>query len=119
MLGAELQVAHKELHEMKDWLVAIQEKSALPSPHKKMPIRQGPTGPPGSQRGESEAGNSGDKKGDKAEDGKMDMLPQCIVPYQLWAGILHNSSFCHPSNHISCTSNSIMWQASVSGSGVS
>ena len=57
MPRAELQAARKELHEMKDWLVAIQKKSALPSPHKMTPTRQEPTDPQNSQRGESDAGD--------------------------------------------------------------
>lgn len=76
MPGAELQVACKELCETKDWLAAIQEKSAPPSPCKKTPIMQEPKGPPGLQRGESEVGDSGDKMGDKADDGKTATPPQ-------------------------------------------
>ena len=57
MPGAKLQAARKELCETKDWLVAIQKKSALPLPCKMMPTRQEPTDPPNSQRGELEAGN--------------------------------------------------------------
>ena len=68
--GAKLQVACKELHETKDWLVAIQKKSALPLPHKMTPTRQEPTDPLNSQRGESEAGNLENK----ADDHKIAML---------------------------------------------
>ena len=57
--------------------------------------------------------------GDQADWGQsaFKVGRRCIVTCRLWAGIPHNSSFRHPSNHISGTSNSIMWQASVSGSG--
>ena len=76
MPGAELQVACKELREAKDWLAAIQKKSAPPSPHKKMPIRQEPMDLPDLQRGESEAGDWGNKMGDESDDGKTAMPPQ-------------------------------------------
>ena len=70
--GAELQVERKELYETKEWLVAIQKKSAPLSPCKKTPIRQEPMDPPNSQRGESEAGH----RENKADDCKTAMLPQ-------------------------------------------
>ena len=75
MLGAELQAAHKELWATKEWLVAVQKKSAPPSPHPKTPTRQELMNPPNSQRGESEVGDQGDKVRDKANAGKTSTLP--------------------------------------------
>ena len=76
MPGAKLQVACKELRETREWLVAIQGKNVLLSPCKKMPLMQEPLGPLGSQRGELEVGNLGDKMGDEANDGKTYVLLQ-------------------------------------------
>ena len=69
MPGAELQVAHKELCEMREWLAAIRGQNMPSSPHKEMPALQAPLDPAGSQSGESEMG-------DQAEERRMDVLPQ-------------------------------------------
>ena len=76
MPGAKLQVVGKELHKTKDWLAAIQKKSAPPSPCKTMPTRPEPRDPPDSQRGESEVGDQENRMGNKADDSKTATLPQ-------------------------------------------
>ena len=75
MLGAELQVVCKDLWEMKEWLVAIQKKSAPPLPCPKMPTRQDLMNPPNLQRGESEVGDQGDKVRDEADACNTSTLP--------------------------------------------
>ena len=61
---------------MDQWLVAIQERSKPPMPHKGMPTRHEPTNSPGSQKDTSEAGDPVDKVGDKADKGKRATLPR-------------------------------------------
>ena len=78
MPGAELQVACKELWEVKEWLVAAQKKSVPPSPCPKTPTRQEPTGSPNLPRGELEVGDQGDKARNKANAGKASMPPQSM-----------------------------------------
>ena len=78
MPGAELQAAHKELQEVKEWLVAAQKKSIPPSPCPKAPTRQELTSSPNLPRGESEVGNQGDKARNEANAGKASMLPQSM-----------------------------------------
>ena len=75
MLGAELQVARKELCEAKEWLATIQKRSVPPSPRKKTPTRQELTNPPDSQRGESEVGDQGEKVRGEADAGKTSTPP--------------------------------------------
>ena len=74
--GVELQAACKELRETREWLVAVQERSKLPTPHKEMPTRRDPTNSPGSHKDASEAGDPVDKVGDKANEGKRAMPPR-------------------------------------------
>ena len=70
MPGAKLQVAHKELHEAKDWLATVQQRSMPPLPRNKTP-----TDPLDSQRGELEVGDQGDKVRDEANAGKTSTPP--------------------------------------------
>ena len=60
--GADLQAARKELQDVKDWLVAIQQKKQAPALlHVKTPTVQEPTDVLKSPRGEVDAGDEGDK----------------------------------------------------------
>ena len=75
--GADLQAARKELREVKDWLMAVQQKKSAPlSPHTKTPTAQEPMDVPKSPRGEVEAGVEGDKAREEAEPGKAASLPR-------------------------------------------
>ena len=76
MPGVELQAACKELWETREWLVAVQEQSKPPTPHKEMPTRPKPTNPPGPQKDVSEASDPVDKVGDKADEGKRVTPPR-------------------------------------------
>ena len=71
LLGADLQAVWKGLREVKDWLMAVQQKkSARLSPCAKTPTAQEPTDVPKSPRGEEEAGDEGIKAREEAETGK-------------------------------------------------
>ena len=75
--GADLQAARKELQDVKDWLVAIQQKKQAPSsPRVKTPMAQEPTDVPKSPRGEVEASDEGDKAREEAETGKAASPPR-------------------------------------------
>ena len=76
MPGVELQVAHIELQETREWLVAVQERSKPPTPCKEMPTRHKPTNSLGSHKDASEASDPVDKVGDKADEGKRVTPPQ-------------------------------------------
>ena len=77
--GAELQATHQELWEVKDWLMAVQQKKSAPlSPHTKTPMAQEPMDVPKSPRGEVEAGDKGDKAREEAETGKAASPPQSM-----------------------------------------
>ena len=76
MPGVELQAVCKELWETREWLVAVQEQSKLPTPCKGMPTRHEPMNPLGLQKDTLEAGNPVDQVGDKANEGKRVMPPQ-------------------------------------------
>ena len=69
--GADLQAVRKELRDIKDWLVAIQQKKQAPSlPCAKTPTAQEPTDVPKSPRGEVDASDEGDKAREEAETDK-------------------------------------------------
>ena len=76
MLGVKLQAAHIELQETREWLVAIQERSKLPTPCKETPTRHEPTNSLGSHKDALEAGDPVDKVGDKADEGKRVTPPR-------------------------------------------
>ena len=76
MPGTELQAAHKELWEAKEWLAATQKKSIPPSPRPKTLMRPELTSSPNSPRGELEVSDQGDKARNEADVGKVSMPPQ-------------------------------------------
>ena len=56
LLGTDLQAARKELQEVKNWLMAVQQKKQAPSsPRAKTPTAQEPTDVLTSPRGEVDA----------------------------------------------------------------
>ena len=77
--GADLQAAHKELQEVKDWLAAIQQKKQAPSSLRaKTPMAQEPTDVPKSPRGEVDASDEGDKAREEAETDKAASPPRSV-----------------------------------------
>ena len=73
--GTDLQAVCKELRDVKDWLVAVQQKKQAPSsPRVKTLMAQEPTDVPKSPRGEVDAGNEGDKAREEAEMDKAASL---------------------------------------------
>ena len=77
--GADLQAAHKELWDVKDWLVAIQQKKQAPSsPCMKTLTAQEPTDVPKLPRGEVDTGDEGDKAREEAEMDKAASPPQSM-----------------------------------------
>ena len=73
--GADLQAMRKELWDVKDWLVAIQQKKQAPSSlHVKTPTVQEPTDVPKSPRGEVDTSDEGDKAREEAETDKAASL---------------------------------------------
>ena len=75
--GTDLQAMCKELWEVKNWLMAVQQKKQAPlSPCVKTPSVQEPTDVPTSPRGEVDAGEEGDKAREEAETGKAASLPR-------------------------------------------
>ena len=78
MLGDDLQVARKELQEVKEWLLAIQKKNVRPSPHPEMPTRPEPTSPPKAPRGQLEVSDQGNTVKNEADAGKVTTPPQSM-----------------------------------------
>ena len=78
MPGDDLQAAHKELQEAKEWLVAVQKKSVPPSPHPKMLTRPEPMSPPNALRGQSEVGNQGNMARNEADASKASTPPRSM-----------------------------------------
>ena len=76
MPGDNLQAAHKELREIKEWLAVVQKKSIPPSPHPKTLTRPEPTSPPNAPRGQSEVGDQGDTARNEANAGKASTPPR-------------------------------------------
>ena len=76
MPGDNLQVARKELQEVKEWLVVVQKKSIPLSPRPKTPMGPELTSPPNAPRGQSEVGNQGDMARNKANASKVSTPPQ-------------------------------------------
>ena len=75
--GVDLQAARKELREVKDWLMAIQQKKRAPLlPCVKTPTAKEPMDVPKSPRGEVEASDEGDKAREEAEMGKAASPPR-------------------------------------------
>ena len=69
--GVDLQATRKELRDVKDWLVAIQQKKQAPaSPCVKTPMAQEPTAVPKSPRGEVDVSDEGDKAREEAAMGE-------------------------------------------------
>ena len=74
--GADLQAMHKELRDVKDWLVAVQQKKQAPSSLRvKTPMAQEPTDVPKSPRDEVDASDEGDKVREEAEMDKAASPP--------------------------------------------
>ena len=78
MPGTKLQGVHKELWEVKEWLVAAQKKSIPPSPCPKMLTRPELTSSPNLPRGELEVGDQGDKVRNEANVGKVSTPPRSM-----------------------------------------
>ena len=76
MPGDDLQVARKELQEVKEWLSAVQKKNVPPSPRPETPTRPEPTSPPKAPRGQSEVGDQGDTAKNEADAGKVTTPPR-------------------------------------------
>ena len=76
MLGDDLQAAHKELREAKEWLSAVQKKNVPPSPHPETSMRHEPTSPQKAPRGQLEVGDQGVTAKDEADAGKATTPPR-------------------------------------------
>ena len=75
--GTDLQAMCKELREVKNWLMAVQQKKQAPSsPRAKTPTAQELTDVPTSPWGEVDAGEEGDKAREEAEMGKAALPPR-------------------------------------------